>query len=190
MSKDRIWHCIPRTKQAPVFFILLGFTLVLMISMQVIGGPLQTNAAPSGIISYELAGNLTDARAMLDSWGSEGQVFAALSLGLDYLFLVAYSITIALGCRIVVGNLHPRFGFLIRLGILLSWAQFLAALLDALENYALIRILLGSGNALWPSTALWSAVPKFTLVVLGILYVFAGAIMTLIPSNRSARKNP
>ncbi|HEY69632.1 MAG TPA: hypothetical protein G4O08_03510 [Anaerolineae bacterium] len=190
MSKDRIWFGIPRSNQARVFFILLGFTLVLMISLQVIGGPLQTNAAPSGIISYELAGSLDNAWAMLNSWGSEGQVFAALSLGLDYLFLVAYSITIALGCRIVASNLHPRFGFLIRLGILLSWAQFLAALLDALENYALIRILLGSENALWPPTALWSAVPKFIIVVLGIVYILAGAIMTLIPKNRSVRASP
>ncbi len=188
MSKDRIWNCIPRSRQGLVFFILLGFTLVLMISLQVIGGPLQTDAAPAGIISYELAGNLTNTRGMLDSWGSEGQVFAALSLGLDYLFLVAYSITIALGCRIVAINLHSRFGFLIRLGILLSGAQFLAALLDALENYALIRILLGSGNALWPSTALWSAVPKFTIVVLGILYILAGAITTLIPKNRAVQE--
>jgi hypothetical protein len=189
MSKDRIWFGIPRSRQTPIFFILLGFTLVLMVSLQVIGGPLQTKAAPSGIISYELAGNLANARGMLDSWGSDGRVFAALSLGLDYLFLVAYSITIALGCRIVAGNLHPRFGLLIRLGILLSWGQFLAALLDALENYALIRILLGSGNALWPSTALWSAVPKFAFVVLGILYVLAGAITTLIPKNRAEWEN-
>jgi hypothetical protein len=190
MGKDRIWHCIPRSRQAHVFFLLLGLTLVLMISLQVIGGPLQTNAAPSGIVSYELAGNLVNARNMLDSWGSEGQVFAALSLGLDYLFLVAYSVTIALGCRIVVGNLHPRFAPLIRLGLLLSWAQFLAALLDALENYALIRVLLGSENALWPPTALWSAVPKFALVGLGILYILAGAVMTLIPANRAAQDNP
>ena len=187
MNKDRIWNCIPRSRQTLVFFLLLGITLVLMISMQVIGGPLQTEAAPSGIISYEFAGDLPTARNMVDSWDSLGQIFAALSLGLDYLFLVAYSITIALGCRIVAANLHPRFSFLISLGIVLSWAQFLAALLDALENYALVRVLLGSENTIWPPTALWCAVPKFAFVGLGILYILVGALMTLFPGNRIVR---
>jgi hypothetical protein len=187
MDNAGIWGCIPRERRRRVFFSLLGITLTLMISMQLIGSPLQTGAAPAGIISFEFAGNLTTADNMLDSWGSQGQAVAGLSLGLDYLFLVAYSITIALGCIIVAGNLHSRFNFLSRIGILLSWAQFLAALLDALENYALIRVLLGSDNALWSPVALWSAVPKFALVALGILYVLIGALIILLSGRRSAQ---
>ncbi len=186
MDDDRIWGCIPRKLHRAVFFVLLGITLALMISLQFIGSPLQTDAAPAGIISFELAGDLAAADEMLDSWGVRGQAYAGLSLGLDYLFLVAYSITIALGCTIVARNLHSRFKFLIGVGVLLSWAQFLAALLDALENYALVRVLLGSDNALWPPVALWSALPKFAFVLLGILYVIAGALISLPPGNRSA----
>ncbi|MGD8815279.1 MAG: hypothetical protein PVI78_12475 [Anaerolineales bacterium] len=189
MNEDRIWDCFPRSRQTFIFFVLLGITLILMTCLQVIGGPLQTNAAPSGIISYELAGDLPSARSILDSWGTTGQLFAALSLGVDYLFLVAYSITIALGCRIVANKMHHRFGFLISLGVLLSWSQFLAAWLDALENYALIRVLLGSSNTIWPPTALWCALPKFALVGLGILYILLGALTTLIPGNRTDQEN-
>ena len=187
MSEGRTWYWIDPSRRSRVFFVLLGITLALMISLQLIGAPLQTDAAPTGIISFELAGNLAASQAMLDSWDLQGQVFAGLSLGLDYLFMVAYSITISLGCITVRGNLHSRFKLLIRLGILLAWAQYLAALLDALENYALIRVLLGTQNALWPQVALWSAVPKFLFVILGILFVILGALVTMVPSNRSAQ---
>jgi hypothetical protein len=168
-----------------VFFVLLAITLLLMAGLQVLGSPLETPAAPAGIISFELAGNLDSAQEILDSWGTRGQVIAGLSLGLDYFFLVAYSITIALGCIIIAGRLHSRFGFLIRVGILLSWAQFMAALLDALENFALIKVLLGSENAIWPQVARWSALPKFLLLILGILFVIVGSLITLAPRNRS-----
>jgi hypothetical protein len=186
MEKNRSWCHIDPKRRLPVFFILLAATLVVMISLQIIGAPLQTEAAPAGIISYEFAGDLSAAREMINSWGSSGQLSAGLSLGLDYLFLAAYSVTIALGCSIVAEKLHSRFGFLIRLGKLLAWAQFLAAALDALENYALIRVLLGSDNALWPQVAYWSAGPKFLIVVLGILYVILGTLIWLAPGNRAA----
>ena len=186
MNDKQGWCCIDPRRRGRAFLALLGITLALMISLQVIGGPLQSEAAPAGIISFELAGNLAGANDMIDSWGVQGQVYAGLSLGLDYLFMVAYSITIALGCVIVAGNLSTRFKFLKCVGILLAWVQLLAALLDALENYALIRVLLGSGNALWPQVALWSAVPKFLFVILGILFVILGALITIVPRNRSA----
>lgn len=42
-------------------------------------------------------------------------------------------------------------------GALLAWGQIVAALLDALENYALIQILLGTEQGLWAQVARWSA---------------------------------
>jgi len=186
MDNQKDLNCIPRERRSRVFFVLLVITLLLMAGLQVMGSPLETAAAPAGIISFELAGNLDSAQEMLDSWGTRGQAIAGISLGLDYLFLVAYSITIALGCIIITGRLHSKFGFLIRVGILLSWAQFMAALLDALENYALINVLLGSEKAIWPQIAQWSALPKFLLLLLGILFVIVGALITLVPRNRSA----
>ncbi|MEJ2570923.1 MAG: hypothetical protein P8Y98_10335, partial [Anaerolineales bacterium] len=63
------------------------------------------------------------------------------------------------------------------LGLILAWAQIGAGLLDSLENYALIRVLLGTKLAYWPEVARWCALPKFIIVAVGILYVAIGAFV-------------
>ena len=60
------------------------------------------------------------------------------------------------------------------LGMVLSWAALGAALFDALENYALIRILLGTQLELWPSVAFWSAILKFFLLGVSAIYLLVG----------------
>ena len=65
----------------------------------------------------------------------------------------------------------------------LVWAQFVAMLLDATENYALIRVLLGltgSQPALWPMVARWCAIPKFIIVGAGLLYLIVGIAAMLV----------
>jgi hypothetical protein len=128
-------------------------------------------------LSFEFAGDLAVAQEMIESWKPRGEVFAGVILGFDYLFMVAYALTIGLGCVLVARSLSERFKTLSSVGIVLAWAMFLAALLDALENYALIRVLLGSGNELWPVVAKWCAGPKFIIIALGLLYVVIGAII-------------
>jgi len=177
------WLSVPGQNRAfPVLFV---FTLVVMASMQVLGGPLSTEAAPAGIVSFELAGELARAQSMVESWGETGQIYAGLSLGLDYLFMVAYACAIALGCVLVARSLSQRLGFLSTAGVVLAWAQFGAALLDAVENYALIRILLGSQQELWPGVARWCAIFKFLIVAVGLVYVLIGAVIAVGVKTRS-----
>jgi hypothetical protein len=102
-----------------------------------------------------------------------------LSLGLDYLYLVAYASAIALGCVMVARRLSGRGEFLPLVGVVLAWAQFGAALLDCVENYALIRVLLGSQQELWPVVARWCAIPKFLIVALGLVYVGIGFVWVM-----------
>jgi hypothetical protein len=167
---------ITAEKQKPVFIFLAILTVVVMGCLQIIGGPLVTDAAPQGIVSYEFAGDLSTARAILDSWGANGQVYAGLSLGLDFLFLFAYAGSIGLGCVLAARKLAPQGGPVYRAGVWLAWGLLLAAFLDYLENYALIRILLGSELALWPVMARWCAIPKFVLVGAGLLFMMIGGI--------------
>jgi hypothetical protein len=68
-------------------------------------------------------------------------------------------------------NLAPRAG------IWLAWGLVAAAFLDYLENYALIRNILGSELALWPVMARWCAIPKFILVGIGLLFVIGGGVV-------------
>ncbi len=163
-------------------------TLAVIVAMLVVGAPVKTEAAPDGILSYELAGTAAKARAMVDSWDHRQQVFVALSLGLDYLFLVCYPSSIALACVLLTRRFSGRLAFLATVGALLAWAQFVSGLLDGIENYALIRILLGAEGELWPRMALWCAVPKFGIVALGLLYmIFGAAYAVVFRPGRAAR---
>jgi hypothetical protein len=172
--------------QKVAFWPLLVFALLLMVAQQVLGKPLITPAAPSGIVSFELAGSLSNARELLESWGPTGRVYAGLSLGTDYLFLVAYSIAISLGCVLASRRFLQRSGYLSGVGAILAWAIFGAALFDSVENYALIQLLLGAEQSLWPVLARICAIPKFLIVGLGLLYILLGA-MTWLAAKAMSR---
>jgi hypothetical protein len=164
------------SSQKWVFWFMFAFTILVIVGMQYSGGPLTTSAAPSGIVSFEFARSLSNAQAMVASWGPEEQVYAGINLGLDYLFMVSYGFAIGLGCVLVARGLADRFKSLATAGVFLAWGALLAALLDALENYGLMRLLLGSTNQVWPTLAYWCAGPKFVLVGLGLLYIILGAV--------------
>ena len=176
------------TGQKRAFVPLVVLTLVVMASLQVLGGPLRTEAAPSGIVSFEFAGEISKARSMVESWGEQGRVYAGLNLGLDYLFLVSYASAIGLGCVLVGRSLAKRAPFLGGLGVALSWGLWLAALLDVMENLSLTQVLLGSAEEGYPVVARWCAIPKFLLVGAGLVYVLAGAILALAWRRRGRER--
>jgi len=178
---------LPIAKQTRTFIVLLLLTIAVMITLQVLGGPLKTDVAPFGIISFELAGTLPLAQKMVESWGKLGQIFAGLNLGLDFLFIIMYANCIGLGCVIVARNLSRHGAFLATTGIGLSWALWLAALFDCIENYALINLLLGSQQATFALIAKWCAIPKFLIVGLCIAYIILGALAASIVKPKSAK---
>ncbi len=180
---------LPTFVQKRAFILLAAAAILLMIALQILGAPLKTDAAPGGIISYELAGDLTTAQNILVSWGIGGQVYAGLQLGLDYSFIVAYTSAIALGCALVARALADRHSSFAIWGMWLAWAQFIAGLLDCIENYALIQLLVGSQDALLPVIARWCAIPKFALVAAGLVYVLVGGVGVLIGSNTRLSAN-
>jgi hypothetical protein len=183
----KIWppfEWLSESGQKWAFVAWVVLTIVVMVSLQVLGGPLTTEAAPMGIISFELAGDISKSQSMVESWGQQGQVYAGLNLGLDYLFMVAYASAIGLGCVLVSRSWAKKVAFVASVGAVLSWGQWLAALLDAVENYALIRLLLGSADKLWPVLAQWCAVPKFLLVGAGLVYIILGAILVMIVGRK------
>ena len=152
-----------------LWFFSLGISAVLLLAMNVLDG---------GIISFEFAGDVARAQQMLSSWGAEAKVHAALSLGMDYLFLVAYSLVISIACVHIANMLKQGWPMMAAAGLFLAWAQFLAALLDAVENYALVQLLLGSQQNLYPSLAWGCALIKFALVGMGLAYLIVGFILS------------
>ena len=163
-------------KQGRALTLLIVITLAVMAALLAIGKPLKTSAAPAGIVSFEFAGEPAAARQMMQSWGPRGQIYAGLSLGLDFLFLVTYASAIALGCVVCARVFQPWSGGLATLGAILAWAQIPAALCDAVENIALIQVLLGSQAPIWPTVAYGCAIPKFAIVALGLTYLVGGGL--------------
>jgi len=171
---------IPQSKRKPVFWSLFTATVIWMLLMQLVGLPLVNSAAPSGIVSYELAGSLAGARTILNSWDVQARMYAAFGLGIDYVFMLLYSTTIALGClwsgQVLRGRGWPLSG----LATGIAWGQWAAAIFDALENLALIVILFGNLVSPWPEVARWCALLKFTLIFLGLVYAFFGLIAYVV----------
>ncbi|MFZ2486779.1 MAG: hypothetical protein WAZ19_01550 [Anaerolineae bacterium] len=171
------WTWLPARTQKPAFLITLMLTLLLLVVLQVINAPLRSAAAPSGIVAYELAGTPAATQAILASWDVTARVAAGLSLGLDYLFIAAYASSIGLACALT-SQRFAAHSWLRHLGVALAWALLVAATCDMLENYALIRLLLGSASTSLPAVARLAALIKFTLVGLGMVYALLAGLLS------------
>jgi len=170
-------------------------TVTLFAVFRVLDKPLHTSAAPNGIVSFELAGSVEQARAITDEWKRSslllsevaGQpnpdivnipyVFAAFGLGIDYLFMPVYALALAFG-TLLVANKHS--GWLRSLGAVAGYGAFAAALFDAVENYALFQILLNRIFSPYPEIAYYCASIKFSLLIFGLIY----ALTSLIPTKK------
>lgn len=189
MKTRHPFEWLPVAEHKRAFVLVFVLTIIVMVAEQISGGPLKTDAAPSGIVSFELAGTLSLALKIIESWNQTARVYAGLNLGLDFLFIVAYASCIGLGCVLVARSLSRRSAFLASVGVVLVWALWLAALLDCIENYALINLLLGSQQAAFAVIAQWCAIPKFLIVGLGILYVIVGAVAAMIVKPRGSAQS-
>ena len=160
-----------------LFWFSTLFALVLMALMNTVGAPLITDIAPLGIVSFEFAGSPRQVDAILTSWDHNARLHAAFSLGLDYLFMLAYSTAIGLACLKAAVVLRQRAWPMAQFGAPLAWGQWVAAILDALENLALTFILLSGSGSPWPELAKWCALFKFLLIFLGLVYAFYGLVV-------------
>lgn len=177
------WIRLSSERKALVWATLL--TIAVMVAMNSIGRSLVTPVAPQGIVSFELSGDLARAEGILAAWGEAGRLAAALSLGLDYLFLFAYPASIGLACSLAARALQRWMRPAAAAGQVLAWALPAAGVLDAIENYALIRLLLGSRQPAWPPLAFGCAVVKFAIVAAGLAFVMIFGAVAIALSRRA-----
>lgn len=155
------------------FWVAFALVVLITIVFGFTGIPLNTDAAPSGIISFELAGSAVRVEEIFSSWDSSARERAAFNLGLDFLFIPAYVSAVIIGIHLAAEKVQGRFS------AWCSWLTggvFLAGLLDIIENIALLTILFQSPTAPWPIIAKFCAIPKFTLIFMGIIYALMGAV--------------
>jgi hypothetical protein len=180
----QLWHPLELIPNGLASWLVLGLLVALSLGLapKTNQRSLTTEQAPCGIVSLELAGNEEKASAMIASWQKKGAYDDALSsLYWDNFFLLAYSTAIALGCVMAADRLHAPGTLEYNLAILLAWAQWLAALLDRTENFALEKMLRGAVKSPWPQIARWCAIPKFIIVVFaGLGYVAIAVIIGIV----------
>ena len=180
---------LPSRPRKIAFLLALIGTLVVLCALGMLGRGLETDGAPSGIVSLEFAGDLATTARIVDSWGESGRLIAGLHLGLDYLFLVLYTSFIALGCALAVAHFSPKHGLFVRLGVWLAWGQLLAGLLDVVENSALFSLLLGIHHPQLPRVAWWCAAGKFALVAFGLVFLLLASALAIIARVRQPKGN-
>jgi hypothetical protein len=155
------------------FITFLFLTLILFAIFRVLDKPLQTDYAPSGIVSFELAGSPQNAAHMVLTWSEQALLHASFGLGLDYLFMPIYAFTLAFG-TLLAASRHG--GWFKSLGAVAGYGAFAAPLFDAVENYALFQVLSGAFDSSYPSIAATCATIKFLLLVFGLLYAVVGGL--------------
>ena len=183
---------IPTESRKRLFFTFLTLTLLLFALFRVLDQPLRTDAASNGIVSFELAGDPQAARLITDSWkqtslslsaavGQPGPdivnvpyLFAAFGLGIDYLFMPLYALALGFGTLLAA---HRHDGWIRSLAVVAGYAAFAAAIFDAMENYALLRVLLGEIQSAYPAIAAFCAIVKFGLILFGVLYGLAAWLL-------------
>lgn len=170
------WLSNPAQRRA--FFIFTLLSVLVMLVLASLSNQLKSHChCDNEIVRFELAGEQSQAAGIVNSWGPEGRIIAGLSLGLDYLYIVAYVISISLGCVLVAQKLSQYSRTLYVAGLTLAWLQLPAGLLDGIENFALIKILLGAQEPFYAPLARWCAISKFAITLgLGVPYILLGFI--------------
>lgn len=154
---------IPKNFRKPMFYLFLASTLLIFGIFRFLDAPLRTSAAPNGIVSYELAGSVESAQAMIGSWDENARQYAAFGLGFDYLFMPVYALALSFGVLLAAGERNTL------LSGLAGWGVLAAPWFDAVENFALWKILIEGPGAPLPQVAAVCASIKFFLLIAGLL---------------------
>lgn len=144
------------------YWISLAITFATLGALAIIDQHLKTPASPLGIVSFELCAYGSSCDAIASSWGGEAKLQAAMSLGLDYLFMLAYPATICCGLLLLEKQVPASLKMP---AMVLAWVVWGAGMSDAVENYHLYQMLLGKPVIAhqWPATI--AASIKFAILV-------------------------
>ncbi len=124
------------------------------------------------MLAFEL--NAGRAPEIFESWDEATKATLRTALLWDYLFIFIYPAALATSCFIAGRFLESKNFLPIKYGLIIMCLQFVAAMLDAAENFALLKVLRGPIESPWPQTAKWCATFKFGFIIVGIAYVTLG----------------
>jgi hypothetical protein len=163
-------------------FSLFYLLIISVIVLKYFNQTLENDIAPYGIFSFELAGTLDRSLEIINSWSPLAKTFAGLSLGYDFLFLLIYTLFISLLIHKVNERLWVGKSFY-KIGEILIWSMFITAIFDAVENVALIKLLIGGSQEYWSSVAYFFAIGKFILIIISLLYLIYNIALLLFKKS-------
>lgn len=151
-----------------LFWLFFLLTIGYMIWVRNYLSPLSSDE----IVQFEIAKTTSKAEAIIGDWKSSGKYeHGVKSTYLAYLFMVLYTVAIALGCRFI--SLCTGNEIMIKGGKGFSWLIGLATICDVVENIALSRTLHGPIDQ-WNVTIAYNlARVKFSIVIVCLLFILA-----------------
>lgn len=134
------------------------------------------------MFSFELAGTPERGERVLkaaEEDDAQARQKFRTALHWDYLFIFIYTACFIVGSSIVVKFLSSHNWPGARVGLVILALLPVAGILDAVENYALLRVLDGAVEKPWPQLAMWCAAIKFSILAVAFFYEFFGAAFWL-----------
>lgn len=168
---------VPAARRVPLARVATALSVLLLAMMAVLGHPLRSGVAPSGIVSLQLAASPDVAGAILDSWADVPRARLLWAHGLDLLLPVASAVAIGVGASILAAASRAAAPS----ATIAAGSALAAAVADQVENAAMwVTILRGPGwDSVLPTLA--AATVKFAGLALAI-----GALTTSAVIRRRA----
>jgi hypothetical protein len=136
---------------------------------------------PANIIQFELAKDIITAQNIINAWGSDGIGQARLSIYLDFVFLILYSWSIYLGCKVSCDFASNEW--MKNIGQYLAKIIWFAGSCDFIENTAML-ITLNTVNELTVLMAYYFALFKFTIVAVSLVFILLAFLVGVVNKIR------
>ncbi|MEN8125304.1 MAG: hypothetical protein ABFR32_09240 [Bacteroidota bacterium] len=162
-----------------ITIVLLVLLLISIALMRYFDSFLITEVSKNGIVSFELAKDISSSVQIMNAWDNIAKSAAGLSLGFDFFFLIIYASFLAM-LMFKVSNQQFKKSNYHHLKNIIIISPFIAAFFDVLENIALIKLLLGDLQQIWSTMAYYFAIVKFGLLIIIISYIVIGSVLFLI----------
>jgi len=151
-----------------LFWLFFLLTIGYMIWLREYLSPLSSGE----IVRFETAKTAENAAFILRNWKATGKYEQGLkSTSLAYLFIIFYTVAIAIGCRFLptcTGNEILSKG-----GRGFAWLILVAAICDVVENIAMYRTMLGNVSQANVTLAYNLSRIKFSIVIICLLFMLA-----------------
>lgn len=159
------------------FFFIISFVICFW-TLNHFNQALQNEVSPHGIISFELAKDLSISQDIIAAWDQNHVLeVAGLSIGFDFLYLIIYAFFLSL-LVFLIGK--PWKSHVVRrITQFFIYLIVIAAFFDVLENIGLIQLLTGNLDQQWASMAYYFAVLKFILIGFSLAYIIVNGLIVL-----------